>query len=45
MGEHARLLESYFDGESLILRSSDLYDLSEKKMALWFLGKPAGETE
>ncbi|KAI2742388.1 hypothetical protein CBS147339_5067 [Penicillium roqueforti] len=53
MGEHARMLESYFDGESLILRSSDLYHLSERKttaevfeaFAMWFAGNPAGETE
>ncbi|KAJ5801759.1 uncharacterized protein N7518_003827, partial [Penicillium psychrosexuale] len=52
MGEHARMLESYFDGESLILRSSDLYHLSERKttaevfeaFAMWFAGNPAGET-
>lgn len=47
------MLESYFDGESLILRSSDLYHLSERKttaevfeaFAMWFAGNPAGETE
>lgn len=53
MGNNTRLLESYFDGESLVLRSSDLYELSEqtttsmvfKGFADWFLGcNPAGNT-
>ncbi|KAL2697490.1 hypothetical protein AAEP93_011394 [Penicillium crustosum] len=52
LGKSARLLESYFDCESLALRSSDLYELSEqtttsmvfKGFAGWFLGDPAGKT-
>ncbi|CAI7598295.1 unnamed protein product [Penicillium crustosum] len=52
LGKSACLLESYFDCESLVLRSSDLYELSEqtttsivfKGFAGWFLGDPAGKT-
>ncbi|CAP79721.1 hypothetical protein E8E15_005534 [Penicillium rubens] len=52
IGKRGRLLESYFEGESLILRCSDLYDFSDeqttsmayKAFAEWYLGAPAGKT-
>ncbi|KAJ5966733.1 hypothetical protein N7501_002981 [Penicillium viridicatum] len=52
VGMNARLLESYFDGESLVLHASDIYELSEQTTTLmvfkgfadWFLGEPAGNT-
>ncbi|KAJ5193511.1 hypothetical protein N7449_009653 [Penicillium cf. viridicatum] len=52
MGNNVRLLESYFEGESLVLRSSYLCELSEqtttsmvfKGFAEWFLGDPEGGT-
>ncbi|KAJ9487880.1 hypothetical protein VN97_g5416 [Penicillium thymicola] len=52
MGKNARLLGSYIDGQSLVLRSSDLYELSErtttsmvfKGFAEWFLGEPVRNT-
>ncbi|KAJ5962124.1 hypothetical protein N7501_007065 [Penicillium viridicatum] len=53
-GLHTRLLECYFDqkSKSLIVRSSDLYEFSNKKsiseafttLAEYFLGKPVGTT-
>ncbi|KGO75994.1 hypothetical protein PITC_011510 [Penicillium italicum] len=52
MGKNARLLESYFEGQSLVVRSSELYELSDKTttsmvfkgFAEWYIGDPAGVT-
>ncbi|OQE13260.1 hypothetical protein PENFLA_c051G01848 [Penicillium flavigenum] len=52
IGKRGRLLESYFEGESLVLRCSDLYNFSDeettsrayKAFAEWYLGAPAGNT-
>ncbi|CRL28761.1 unnamed protein product [Penicillium camemberti] len=53
-GRHARLLESYFDqkSKSLMMRSSDLYELNNKTsiseafktLTGYFFGAPAGNT-
>ncbi|KAG5303824.1 hypothetical protein I7I50_10708 [Histoplasma capsulatum G186AR] len=48
--QRARVIESYFDGENLILRSTGLYDFREKDVkglkdfAGWWIGNPIGDT-
>lgn len=49
--QHARVIEAYFDGRSLVMRPSRLYDLRErneealKTMGQWFFGDPIGKTK
>ncbi|RAH71860.1 uncharacterized protein BO66DRAFT_318737 [Aspergillus aculeatinus CBS 121060] len=48
--QHARVIEAYFDGSSVVMRPLRLFDLREKDQTLirtfaqWFLGEPTGET-
>ncbi|RAH48836.1 uncharacterized protein BO95DRAFT_460691 [Aspergillus brunneoviolaceus CBS 621.78] len=48
--QHARVIELYFDGSSVVMRPTRLFDLREKDETLirtfaqWFLGEPTGET-
>ncbi|RAK77370.1 uncharacterized protein BO72DRAFT_527565 [Aspergillus fijiensis CBS 313.89] len=48
--QHARVIEAYFDGSSVVMRPTRLFDLREKDETLirtfaqWFLGEPTGET-
>ncbi|CAI7592320.1 unnamed protein product [Penicillium glandicola] len=52
MGKRARLLESFFEDQSFIVRTSDVYDFSDKKttsmafksFAEYYHGDPAGNT-
>ncbi|PTU24451.1 hypothetical protein P175DRAFT_0553730 [Aspergillus ochraceoroseus IBT 24754] len=49
--QHARIIEAYFDGSSLVMRPTRLFDLRKKDEALiktfgqWFLGSPTGDTQ
>lgn len=48
--QHARVIEAYFTGKSLVVRPTKLYDLRKKDAAVfktlaqWYLGKPIGTT-
>ncbi|PYH34572.1 uncharacterized protein BO87DRAFT_458926 [Aspergillus neoniger CBS 115656] len=48
--QHARLIEAYFDGNSLIMRPTRLFDLRKmdadviRTMGQWFFGMATGET-
>ncbi|KKK12770.1 hypothetical protein P175DRAFT_0431385 [Aspergillus ochraceoroseus IBT 24754] len=49
--QHARIIEAYFDGSSLVMRPTRLFDLRKKDEALiktfgqWYLGSPTGDTK
>lgn len=49
--QHARLVEAYFDGTSLVMRPTRLFDLRKKNEATlkqfgqWFFGEPTGDTK
>ncbi|KAG2412941.1 hypothetical protein HFD88_010500 [Aspergillus terreus] len=49
--QHARLVEAYFDGTSLVMRPTRLFDLRKKDEATlkqfgqWFFGEPTGDTK
>lgn len=48
---HLRVLEAYYDGESLIIRKTKLYDMKEynattvESLTRWWFGYAAGETK
>ncbi|RAH71258.1 uncharacterized protein BO66DRAFT_390902 [Aspergillus aculeatinus CBS 121060] len=48
--QHARLVEAYFNGTSLVLRPTRLFDLRKKDWNViktfgqWYYGLPAGDT-
>ncbi|OJJ78165.1 hypothetical protein ASPBRDRAFT_37371 [Aspergillus brasiliensis CBS 101740] len=48
--QHARVIEAYFNGTSLVMRTTRLFDLRKKDEALikkfgqWYLGEPTGDT-
>ncbi|RJE18143.1 hypothetical protein PHISCL_09521 [Aspergillus sclerotialis] len=48
--QHARIIEAFFTGTTLVLRPSRLYDFREKDQAAfrhfaqWYFGKPIGDT-
>ncbi|QKX53512.1 uncharacterized protein TRUGW13939_00591 [Talaromyces rugulosus] len=49
--QHARVIEAYFDGSSLVMRPTKLFDLREKDEALikflgqWYIGEATGDTK
>ncbi|KAB8219313.1 hypothetical protein BDV33DRAFT_231725 [Aspergillus novoparasiticus] len=49
--QHVRLVETYFDGRSVVARPSRLFDLRKKNEAAmkelgqWYFGKPVGNTK
>ncbi|RAL00862.1 uncharacterized protein BO80DRAFT_407256 [Aspergillus ibericus CBS 121593] len=49
--QHARIIEAYFDGSSLVMRPTQLFDLRNKDQALiksfgqWWLGGLTGQTK
>ncbi|OQD67510.1 hypothetical protein PENPOL_c003G08655 [Penicillium polonicum] len=50
MGKRARAFESYYNGQSLVLRTTKLYNFPEetsigfKNLAEWYLSSPTGDT-
>ncbi|KAJ5704934.1 hypothetical protein N7536_000623 [Penicillium majusculum] len=50
MGKRARAFESYYNGQSLVLRTTKLYNFPEetsigfKTLAEWYLSSPTGDT-
>ncbi|PYI07033.1 hypothetical protein BO78DRAFT_314189, partial [Aspergillus sclerotiicarbonarius CBS 121057] len=49
--QHARIIEAYFDGSSLVMRPTQLFDfrkkdaVSVKTFGQWYLGNPTGDTK
>ncbi|PYI09930.1 hypothetical protein BO78DRAFT_361696 [Aspergillus sclerotiicarbonarius CBS 121057] len=49
--QHTRLIEAYFNGSSLVMRTTKLFDLRKKDEAVikalgqWYFGEPVGDTK